>query len=170
MILVLKYFLIIYIMKGINIWISDNNINSIVSILEKTLATENVVNLKIRKYHWNIDWENFNDLHKFFEELYDSSAENIDEIAERIRMLWVYTKASFKEYLDLSIVSEDESLSWDYKSMVINLLKDKESIIVSMREDIEKVWELWDVWTEDFLTGLIQKHEKDAWMIRSILK
>ena len=157
-------------MKGINIWINDDNISSIVSILERTLATENVINLKIRKYHWNVEGENFNDLHKFFEELYESSDENIDDIAERIRMLWTYTKASFKEYLDLSLVSEDESLSWDYKSMVSNLLKDKEAIIVSMRENIERLWDLWDIGTEDFLTGLIQKHEKDAWMLRSILK
>ena len=157
-------------MEKINIWINNENIDSIVSILERTLATENVINLKIRKYHWNIEGENFNNLHKFFDNLYESSTENIDKISERIRMLWLYAKASFKEYLDLSLVTDDESLSWDYKIIVSNLLKDKETIIVYMREDIKKVWALWDVWTEDLLTVLIQEHEKDAWMLRSILK
>lgn len=151
-----------------NIWI--NNMEKIIKILERTLATENLLNLKIRKYHWNVEWENFSELHSFFEWLYDESSENIDEIAERIRMLWSYTKASYKEYLELSIIEEDENQKTSKEEMIKNLLNDKEKIIRQMREDIEEIWELWDLWTEDFLTWLIQKNEKNAWMLRSMTK
>jgi starvation-inducible DNA-binding protein len=54
--------------------------------------------------------------------------------------------------------------------MLSNLLKDTETIIIEMRKDIDIVWDMWDQWTEDFLTALIQKHEKDGWMMRSLCK
>ena len=62
-------------MKNIDIWIDMKKREAIVCILQKILATENIVNLKIRKCHWNIEWSHFSDAHKFFEELYESSAE-----------------------------------------------------------------------------------------------
>jgi starvation-inducible DNA-binding protein len=67
--------------------LKEDEIKTSVNILETVLATEVVINMKIRNYHWNIEALNFSELHKFFEEMYDDSSEGIDEIAERIRML-----------------------------------------------------------------------------------
>jgi len=52
--------------------------------------------------------------------------------------------------------------------MLEQLLSDNETIIREMRKDILEIAETDDMGTEDFLTGLIQKHEKDAWMLRSL--
>jgi starvation-inducible DNA-binding protein len=52
--------------------------------------------------------------------------------------------------------------------MLQQLLVDNETIIREMRKDILTVAASDDMWSEDFLTGLIQKHEKDAWMLRSL--
>jgi starvation-inducible DNA-binding protein len=70
-----------------NIGLQDAEKNLCKEILEKILATEVVMEMKIRNYHWNVKATNFNDLHSFFEEMYGTSAETIDEVAERIRML-----------------------------------------------------------------------------------
>ena len=151
-----------------HIWLESGDIQSIVNILHKHLANSSVLNLKIRNYHWNVKWAHFHDFHSFFEELYTAGAEQIDEIAERIRMLWVYTHGSMKQYLEITDISEETQENISDQDMISRLLQDYETIISAMRKDIIKVGETDDMGTEDFLTGLIQKHEKDAWMLRSL--
>jgi len=112
----------------------------------------------------------FRDLHLFFEELYNAGSQYADEVAERIRMLGVHTHASMEEYVKMTIIPEEKSITLPAMDMLSNLLKDTETIIQEMRKDIDVVGEMGDQGTEDFLTGLIQKHEKDGWMIRSLCK
>ncbi len=153
-----------------HIGLEKKDAESIVAILHKYLASEIVLNLKIRNYHWNIEGIVFNDLHAFFEKLYISGSEYVDEVAERIRMLWFHTHASMKKYLELTIIEEEEKISKAAHSMVETLLKDNETIIRGLRKDITEIEEYGDQGTADFLTALIQKHEKDAWMIRSLAR
>jgi len=139
-----------------------------VDILHKHLATEIVLNLKIRNFHWNVVGIHFNDLHEFFEKLYVDGAAYADEIAERIRTLGHHTLASMEEYVKMTYVPEEKDIKMNSDAMLEQLLNDTETIIREMRKDIVNIWETDDMGTEDFLTGLIQKHEKDAWMLRSL--
>jgi len=148
--------------------IKNENMNSTVEVLHKHLATEIVLNLKIRNFHWNVVWMHFNDLHEFFEKMYDTGAEYADEIAERIRMLGHHTQASMGEYIKMTYVEEEKDITMDSDKMLQQLLNDTETIIREMRKDILEIAETDDMGTEDFLTGLIQKHEKDAWILRSL--
>jgi len=51
------------------------------------------------------------------------------------------------------------------------LLEDHESIIRSLRKDITVVADVSkDLGTADFMTGLMEQHEKMAWMLRSHLQ
>ena len=150
------------------LWIQQDNVEKIADILHKHLATEIVLNLKIRNFHWNVVGVHFNDLHEFFEKMYVSWAEYADEVAERIRMLGLHTHASMEEYIKMTYVSEEKDIRMNSDSMLEQLLTDNESIIREMRKDILEIAETDDIGTEDFLTGLIQKHEKDAWMLRSL--
>ena len=140
----------------------------IVSMLEVILASEVIANLKIRNFHWNVESDHFSEMHTFFEWLYEESAENIDEIAERIRMLWSKTIANYAEYLRLSFLTEEIGTDGNAKEMIISLCKDKEMTLSKMREYIEKVSNTNDHWTEDFLIALMQKHEKNLWMLSSM--
>ena len=73
-----------------------------------------------------------------------------------------------KQYLEITDISEETQENISDQDMISRLLQDYETIISAMRKDIIKVGETDDMGTEDFLTGLIQKHEKDAWMLRSL--
>ena len=154
-------------MKTYN-WIE--NTTRIVEILTTLLSSENILNLKIRKYHWNVEGVHFKDYHSFLEELYWDSSENIDDIAERIRALWEYAPATFSEYLKNSILKEDSEIWIKAEIMFENLTNDKKDIILFLRKSIEEISEIWDAWTEDFLIATLQKHEKELWMISSISK
>lgn len=152
----------------IHIGIESSDTQKIADILHKYLASEIVLNLKIRNFHWNVEGIHFNDLHKFFEELYNSGASYADEVAERIRTLGHHTQASMKEYIEMTIIAEEENIKMPSDKMISQLLQDNETIIQELRKDIDIVGETGDQGTEDFLTGLIQKHEKDSWMLRSL--
>ncbi|MCS7070919.1 MAG: ferritin-like domain-containing protein, partial [Anaerolinea sp.] len=54
--------------------------------------------------------------------------------------------------------------------MVRDLLHDHEAIIRQLRQDIETANKLGDAGTADFLTGLLEDHEKMAWMLRAHLR
>lgn len=56
----------------------------------------------------------------------------------------------------------------DPATMLGNLLTNHESIIRGLRADQETVAEKCrDMGTNDFLIGLMEKHEKMAWMLRA---
>jgi starvation-inducible DNA-binding protein len=54
--------------------------------------------------------------------------------------------------------------------MVKNLLMSHEAIIQSLRVDLERCADKFhDMGTSDFLTGLMEQHEKMAWMLRAMV-
>ena len=153
-----------------DISISEESRKNVASILGKLLANEFVLYTKTRRYHWNVTGPHFNDYHKVFEGQYDELAEDIDAIAERIRSLGVMVAASLTEFKERTNLEEHPNTYPNAKTMTENLLKDHETIIKSIRSNIPQVGNFGDVGTEDFLTELLEKHEKTAWMLRATLE
>lgn len=77
--------------------------------------------------------------------------------------------ATHENFLEKSFLQSETRLEINSDEMISSLLKDKYTTIKNMREAIEKISQLGDVGTEDFLTGLIQTHEKNVWMLGSML-
>ena len=95
----------------------------------------------------------------------------MDDVAERIRALGHYAPATLKSYLELTHLSEQSRSANDGAGFVRELLGDHESIIIRLRENINQFAnDLHDAGTSDFITGLMEKHEKMAWMLRAQLK
>jgi starvation-inducible DNA-binding protein len=153
-----------------NIGITEKNKQAIASALNVLLADEHILYTKTRNYHWNYEGDNFMEMHKFYEGQYDELEEIIDEVAERIRMLGHYPEGRMKDFLKLTRLQE-QNYTTVQTEQVKNLLADHESIIMSIRKVIDDVNETWkDAGTADFITGLMEQHEKMAWMLRSYLK
>ncbi|PZM86613.1 DNA starvation/stationary phase protection protein [Candidatus Gracilibacteria bacterium] len=155
-------------MKKVDIGIKGSK--KLISLLEVLLASENVANLKTRKYHRNVESKRFRGLHEYFEELYSASFERIDELAERIRILGAYTKGTFKEYLELSLVKEDEDNEVSETKMLENIVEDKLIILKALKDAIEEADDIDDIGTEGLLSGFLESYEKDLWMLRSMMK
>ena len=140
-------------------------------MLARLLADEHVLYLKTRNFHWNVTGARFNDLHKFFEAQYDQLEETIDEVAERIRALGGAAPGSMKEFLKLARLGEASGAFIGADRMLAGLLDDHEALIRTLREDLVTANDIHgDAGTADFLTGLMEAHEKMAWMLRSFLK
>jgi starvation-inducible DNA-binding protein len=153
-----------------NIEISDVNLKESATVLNTLLADEFLLYTKTRNAHWNVQGNSFYDLHKFFEEQYDELAEMIDEVAERVRMLGHYALGTMKDFLAITRMSESSYEFSSQQQIVQALLDDHETIIRTLRHDAEHVADKYkDLGTSDFLTGLMEKHEKMAWMLRAHL-
>lgn len=152
------------------IGLTDKNSQAVSKVLNLLLADEHVLYTKTRNYHWNYEGDNFMEMHKFYESQYDQLAEMIDEIAERIRMLGHFPEGRLKDFLQLSRLPEQDYTTHQSEQLK-NLLADHETIIIEIRKAIPKVDDTYkDAGTTDFITGIMQAHEKMAWMIRSYLK
>jgi len=153
----------------IDIGISRESLQKIANILNDDLADEYVLLTKTRNYHWNVEDPRFNDLHKFFEEQYEVLSAAVDEIAERVRAVGGRTRATLKEFINSSQIREDIGSYPNADTMLGNLLSDHETIIKTLRKNINECQELNDEGTANFLTDKMEAHEKMAWMLRSFL-
>lgn len=153
-----------------NIGIADKDRQAVAEILNTLLSDEYVLYTKTRNFHWNVTGLQFNDLHKFFEAQYEALDEFIDEVAERARSLGGRALGTLAEFSQRTRLKEEPKKTPDAKQMLANLLADHESVIRELRADLQTALDKYgDAGTSDFLTGLMEKHEKMAWMLRSYL-
>jgi starvation-inducible DNA-binding protein len=117
-----------------------------------------------------VEGPDFSELHKFFEVQYDELDEIMDEVAERARSLGGYAAGSLGEFVAAARLKEAKGGGIAARDMLAQLLGDHEIIIRNLRAESEQVGEKHgDAGTEDFLVGLMEQHEKMAWMLRSYL-
>jgi starvation-inducible DNA-binding protein len=152
----------------LNIGISQENREAISAGLSRLLADSYTLYLKTHNYHWNVTGPQFNTLHQMFEEQYTELAAAVDEIAERIRALGVRAPGSYKEYAALTNIEEsigEESA----EEMIRQLAVGQETVVRTARDAFPAADAANDEPTADLLTQRMQIHEKNAWMLRSML-
>lgn len=154
-----------------SIGITPANLQAVSSEMSKLLADEFILYTKTRNAHWNVEGHDFHAMHIFFEQQYEALDEVMDSVAERIRQLGHYSPATLKSFLSLTHLTEKTDQRNDSMDFIRELLTDHENIIIFIRENINKFAdEYGDAGTSDFITGLMEEHEKMAWMLRAHLK
>jgi starvation-inducible DNA-binding protein len=153
------------------IGLSEEAGRNVVELLNDLLSDEYLLYTKARNYHWNVFGPQFNDLHKFLETHYEELEEIVDDVAERARALGGFALGTMKEFVEHTRLSESAGEYPAARHMLSNLLADHETIIRQLRGDAETCDEKYhDMGTNDFLTGLMERHEKMAWMFRAFLE
>jgi starvation-inducible DNA-binding protein len=152
------------------IGLTDEQRDGVIQILNTLLSDEYVLYTKTRNYHWNVVGPQFNDLHKFFEEQYTKLNEIVDEVAERARTLGGAAVGTLTEFSQRTRLAEQPGQYPSARDMITHLLTDHQAIIRNLRNDVETCAEYHDMGTNDFLTGLMEQHEKMAWMLRAYLE
>jgi starvation-inducible DNA-binding protein len=155
-------------MMELNTGISKQDRVAIAEGLSNLLADSYTLYLKTHNYHWNVDGPLFNTLHLMFEEQYTELATAVDQIAERIRALGIKAPGSYSEFAKLTSVDEasgDESAEDMIRQMVVG----QEAVVRTARAVFPAADAANDEPTADLLTQRMQIHEKNAWMLRSML-
>lgn len=151
--------------------LSAANTQGVAAILGRLLADEHVLYMRLRNYHWNVVGMSFGPLHALFQSQYEALADDIDEVAERIRMLGPSVPGTMTEFVQLASLAERPGELPDARGMIAQLVADHEAIIRHLRRDLRACDEQYDdMGTSDFLTGLMEKHEKMAWLLRAHLE
>ena len=91
-------------------------------------------------------------------------------MSERIRALGFMAPGTMKEYLENSTLKEKPGVNPKVELMVKELLQDHETIIQALRKAINDFAKLGDEGTSNFVTDIMEKHEKIAWMLRATLE
>jgi starvation-inducible DNA-binding protein len=155
---------------GVNIGLDENALTRVVEGLQRLLADEVLLYLKTRNFHWNVEGPDFSELHKLFETQYEQLDVIMDEVAERIRIIGGYAAGSMGEFTQLATLQEVAGGACNQVRMEEALLHDHEQLARQMRGFSEQCGEVNDLGTQDFVTGVMQAHEKMAWMLRSFTR
>ena len=154
-----------------NIGISERNREKVAIALSKLLADEYLLYTKTKEAHWNVEGIDFYDKHRLFDEQAGQLSDISDSVAERIRTLGHPVPATLKAFLELTHLTENSLQISNSRTFISELLMAHEIIIVFLRENINLFAnEYEDLGTSDFVTSLMQEHEKMAWILRAHLK
>ena len=152
----------------LNIGIEREQREKIAAGLSRLLADSYTLYLKTHNYHWNVTGPQFNTLHTMFEEQYTELAAAVDEIAERIRALGIRAPGSYSAFLKLTSIEEGAG-NESAEEMIRQLVLGQETVARTAREAFPAAEEGSDEPSADLLTQRMQIHEKNAWMLRSML-
>jgi starvation-inducible DNA-binding protein len=153
-----------------NIGLTEEQCEGVVLTLTTLLADEYLLYTKTRNYHWNVVGPQFNDLHKFLETQYEELEDIVDDVAERARSLGGKAIGTLAEFLKHTRLKEFPGEYPQASEMLTHLQADHEATIRQLRVELETCADRYhDMGTNDFLTGLMERHEKMAWMLRSFL-
>jgi starvation-inducible DNA-binding protein len=154
--------------KAVKLGWSTEETEVITSSLNALLANYSVHYQKLRNYHWNVKGHDFFDLHEQFELQYNEARENIDGIAERIRVFGKTPLSTMRDYLDQAEIKETTT---DLQSdiMVREILSDYRILLDSMFAVVDVSVEHGDSGTEEMVKQFIHAIEKHHWMLSSFM-
>ncbi|MBI3150007.1 MAG: DNA starvation/stationary phase protection protein [Betaproteobacteria bacterium] len=155
--------------QAIDIGISEAARGEIAQALSRLLADSYTLYLKTHNFHWNVTGPMFQTLHLMFEAQYTELALAVDLIAERIRALGFPAPGSYREFGRLTSIAETEG-KIEAQAMIRDLVAGQEAVVRTARAAVPVVENAHDEPTLDLLTQRMQVHEKNAWMLRSLLE
>ncbi|NLC55036.1 MAG: DNA starvation/stationary phase protection protein [Erysipelothrix sp.] len=97
-------------------------------LVQKYLADINVLKVKLLNLHWNVVGKQFMILHNLTEEIYDILWEQIDVVAEVLKMEEVYPLSTVKEYLEVSTIKEVKAKDFTNAEVLEHMVADLEAM------------------------------------------
>jgi starvation-inducible DNA-binding protein len=153
----------------IDIGISDSIRLHIAEGLSCFLADSYTLYLMTHNFHWNVKGPMFNTLHQMFMNQYSEQWAALDSIAERIRSLGFPAPGTYKQFVKLASIKEIEGVP-SANDMIRHLVTAQEATARTARKLYDLVDDSNDQPTADLLTQRLDTHEKNAWMLRSLLE
>ena len=136
--------------------------------LNDLLANYSIFYQNVRGYHWNVRGEKFFELHQKFEELYNDLFVKIDEVAERILTLGSTPGHKNSEYLQISLITENDNVTDGFQA-VENILDSVKSLLLKQRAILKLSGDIGDEGTNALMSDYIREQEKMVWMYSAFL-
>ena len=146
------------------IGLEESKVSKVREALAKLLADFQIYYTNLRNLHWNVKGHSFFIMHAKYEEMYNSAAEQVDAIAERILQLGGTPESKFSEYLKIATIKELGKVECGKEAMEL-ILGYFKNLIAQERALIALAGEANDDVTADLMTGYIAAQEKTVWML-----
>lgn len=153
----------------INIGISEKDRRNVAEGLSRMLADTYTLYLKTHNFHWNVTGPMFQTLHTMFMTQYTETWNAVDLLAERIRALGFNAPGTYKEFAALTCIKDSEGVP-NAREMVVQLVAGQEAVVRTAREILPIAEKAGDQPSVDLLSARMEVHEKNAWMLRSLLE
>lgn len=133
------------------------------------LANQEVNHIKLHNLHWYVKGSSFFTLHPKLEELYEQSAQIMDEVAERLLSLDQAPVANLKAALDMATVKELNDVPIKSEEAVKTLVADVDKWIEDTKELVDLAEKAEDGATADMFNEYLAEYQKTRWMLKSYL-
>lgn len=136
----------------------------------RVLLADNVaLGMKAHGYHWNVESDDFPQLHEFFGEVYENFDGATDTYAEWLRMLKAYAPYRLTDFFDLSTVGENV-LVGEPEPMLADLYNEIEIHITKLKESGMIANNLGEYGLANFLADRQTASQKFCWMLRASIE
>jgi len=138
-------------------------------ILNARLADVIDLTLQAKQAHWNVKGPNFIALHKLFDEVYTTFAEQTDEIAERIIALGGNADGQLQGVAKRTTLPAYTTTAHDGRSHVEALAGGLAAFGKAVRLDIDRTSELKDAGSSDLFTQISRLTDQFLWFVEAHL-
>jgi starvation-inducible DNA-binding protein len=137
--------------------------------LKIAFASQYAFAIKAQNFHWNVEGNDFYQLHLLFETIYNEVYGAVDDFAENIRKIKAYTPASLHRFSALTAI-DDEVEVLAPQAMVAELLADAEKMQEIMKALFVEAENLGHHGLSNFLADRQDAFAKHAWFLRATAK
>ncbi len=141
-----------------------------IELLQKYLSNLSVLNVKLHNIHWNVVGNQFMEVHKFTEEIYDELFENFDEVAELLKTKKVMPLSTMAEYLAKTTIEEIKAKDFSVKESLEIIKKDLESMKELATEIRNTADEEGDFETVAMFEDYVADLSKNIWFVEAMLQ
>ncbi|MEM7491891.1 MAG: DNA starvation/stationary phase protection protein [Pseudomonadota bacterium] len=149
--------------------LSDEARGKLAKDVLEILSSSYVLMVKTQGVHWNISGPMFKSVHDLTEEQYDDLFEAIDDIAERIRALGLRAPMTYEEMAEMTEIQPFTKSLLSAGQMIQALAADNEVLATHLAKAAKSAADIGDPASEDLFVERLRKHEKFAWMLRTLL-
>ena len=137
--------------------------------LKIAFASQYAFAIKAQNFHWNVEGNDFYQLHQLFETIYSEVYGAVDDFAENIRKIKAYTPASLERFSALTAIG-DEVEVLEPQAMVAELLRDAEKMQEIMKVLFQEAEDRGEHGLSNFLADRQDAFAKHAWFLRATAK
>lgn len=139
-------------------------------LLQEYIANTAVLNIKMHNIHWNVVGLQFLKIHNFTEEFYDKLFEDLDEVAELLKMKNEMPLSTMAEYLEKSSIEEVKAKDFNIKESLEIVQKDMEKMKNLATEIRNTADEEGDFETVAIFEDHVAYYSKNLWFVNSMIK
>ena len=137
--------------------------------LKIAFASQYAFAIKAQNFHWNVEGQDFYQLHQLFDTIYGEVYGAVDAFAENIRKIKGYAPASLHRFSVLSAI-DDETGVLPPEAMVAELLRDSEKMQEIMKHLFVQAENIGEHGLSNFLADRQDAFAKHAWFLRATAK